>query len=97
MVTIWKYEVLPLDNMQSFDLPAGAHIVHFGTDPRSRLCFWALVDTESRLVERHVWCVGTGWPLEECGVAQEVEYIGSVNSGPYVWHLLVEETEYELE
>lgn len=97
MTTIWKYEVFPIDNMQSFDMPAGAEIVDFGLDPQGALCFWALVNTEARLVERHVWCVGTGWPLEECGIAQEVVYVGRANNGPYVWHLIEEVTEYELE
>ena len=94
MVSIWKYKIIPLAEVQTFDMPEGAEILSVGIDPQGDICFWALVDTEAREVERRLWCVGTGWPLDEMGI-ESATYIGMVVRHPYVWHILAEEEVYE--
>lgn len=95
MNTIWKYKIVPLDECQTYDMPEGAEIVAVDTDPLGDICFWALVDTEARLVEKKLWCVGTGWPLDELDIPT-VQYIGMVVRAPYVWHVLEEVEDNEI-
>lgn len=95
MTTIWKYGIYPIDNVQTYDMPAGAEIASFGKDANGDLCFWAIVNTDAPMIEKRMWCVGTGWPLDDIGMAQEVAYIGMVVNGPYIWHLIEEVGEHE--
>ena len=92
MITIWKYKILPLDGPQRYDMPRGAHVISTALDPQRDICFWALVDTNAPLEERTMWCVGTGWPLEDIGM-YEGEFIGTVVKEPYVWHLFTTDNE----
>lgn len=83
MRSVYKYEI-PVTNSPSLLLPPHSEILHFGVQGSS-LMIWALVypQYESReLVQLRL--VGTGHPIQE---EQELKYIGTTLSGPYVWHL----------
>lgn len=89
MNTIWKYKVLPLDGPQRYDMPEGAQIISAGLDPQEDMCFWALVDSSAPLEERTIWCVGTGWPLDELEMP-DARFIGTIRHDPYMWHIFEE-------
>lgn len=48
-------------------------------------CIWAIVDPDAPKEVRRFKIFGTGHPLPEAG---ECRYVGTVFSGPYVWHLV---------
>lgn len=85
MLTIWKYETMPDVVNQVIEMPKGATILSFGVDPRGKLCFWAQVDSEARMGERVVSCIGTGWGMDSI-VVNEGKFIGTAVRGDYVWH-----------
>lgn len=94
MTTIWKYRVNPDMEAQIFELPINAEVLSFGLDGNEDLCFWAAVHPDLPTEKRHVWCVGTGWPL--MFNKEKYWFVGTVTHGAYVWHLFVEDKdEYE--
>ena len=50
------------------------------------VCLWAMSNTdESRKVRRMIRVYGTGRPIEE--PLESLNYIGTVQVGPFVWHV----------
>lgn len=86
MRAIWKY---PLDvtDQQTVGMPAAAQVLSVA-DQAGALTVWALVDTEAAIEPRRFWIVGTGRPMPVSGAT----FLGSVQQGPFVWHVFVEPT-----
>ena len=49
------------------------------------LCIWAIIDTEQEMVERKLFCYGTGHPIPD-SVTKE-NHIGTVMDDGMVWHV----------
>ncbi len=91
MLTIYKYSVSPSVEVQEIESYEGAIPLSCGIDPNGKLCIWVMVETEAPAASLKVYCVGTGWPLNE--VLEDnanVDYLGVIVHAPYVWHVLVE-------
>lgn len=86
MRTIYKYN-LDLQETQEKSMPAGAIALSVQMQDGD-LCLWALVDTSSKSQLRRVWIRGTG---TDCVGMCKQEYIGSVQDGPYIWHVFLQE------
>ncbi len=70
-------------------MPVGAELLHVG--PRmGEVRVWALVDVDEPDEERRIWLVGTGWDLVD--MPPNVQHIGTVQEGGFVWHAFVEVT-----
>jgi hypothetical protein len=82
MRTIYKY---PLETGQfndvSIRLPEGATIRRVAIQHNTPT-LWAEIDTEAKLVVRHLRVHGTGHPIPAGAV-----YVGTWDDGPFVWHL----------
>ena len=87
MRTIFKYPLEVTDNEQKMLMPEGARVVNVGTQLDGFVYLWALVDSSSRPFSvttiRTFVIVGTGHPIPD-----GVEYVGTVQQGPFVWHVL---------
>lgn len=57
--------------------------------PAGELCAWALVDLDAPAAPCKIHLIGTGWYVEN--IFDNYEYIGTVNTGAYMWHFFVEE------
>lgn len=86
MKIIYKY---PLQNRNrdgacEVFLPAAAEILTVGAQ-EGTICLWALDDVLQGLCRhnRTFFVIGTGHEMPEC----EVNYIGTVFDGPFVWHV----------
>lgn len=100
MFTIYKYEIEPRENEPNIIMmPAGASIASAGVDGMGALCIWALVDTTAKKEERRLWCMGTGWDFSELITPEDsrkdlrgrqLNFIGTVRQGFYMWHVLEE-------
>lgn len=95
MKTIYKYSIAPSLEPIKVVLPHGAQILSFGKDGFGGLSYWAFVDTKEEDEEIYLYCVGTGWNIEDViREGKNIFYLGSVTTAEgYVWHLLREEKE----
>lgn len=82
MNVVYKY---PISNEDDFflPLPLGAQILSFQAQGDD-LALWALVDTESRPIDRMFILADTGWPLP---YAETLKYIGTAQTPSRVLHL----------
>lgn len=82
--TIYKYPTpTSFDPVRTIELPIGAEIVTVGLDPVGEFCMWALVDPTAEPENRMFVLVGTGHPI-----THDVNYIGSIKDGQFMWHIL---------
>ena len=86
MKTIFKYAVEITDE-QVVKMPKGAHALSAQIQ-NGQLCVWAMVDTESELVDRTVRIFGTGNPVDLNGMWQ---FLGTVQERIFVWHVFIGE------
>lgn len=97
MHTIYKYE-LALRDVQRVRMPAGAVLLHVGTQRIATLevvssyaatadvlMLWAHVDPSAKVVERLIAVVGTGNPAPDD--LDEAKYVGTTQCGAFVWHV----------
>ena len=80
---IWKFK-LEVTNEQFIEMPTGwkpLSVQSQGGQP----VLWALVDENATPVMAAITMVGTGHPCDEVGQTATY-YLGSVQTGPYVWH-----------
>lgn len=80
---IWKYD-LNINGLTTLRMPDGAKpltVQMQGIVP----CLWAMVDPDYEATERVFDFVGTGHAIPE---TLETDYIGTIQQGPFVWHLL---------
>jgi hypothetical protein len=88
MKVIHKYPMPVLMDQVSFlQMPEDAHVLHAGFQD-NRLCFWALIDPEQPMRHHTVRVIGTGQPIDD-DVALIADYVGTVQDGPFVWHVFV--------
>lgn len=101
MNTILKYELSNPDTggLREIEMPQGARILAvqilagpiiangLGVSSRRETPYlWAWSNTdESRKVRRMFRIYGTGRPIEEDPA--DLDYIGTVQTGPFVWHI----------
>ncbi|CAB4161894.1 hypothetical protein UFOVP783_5 [uncultured Caudovirales phage] len=82
MATIHKFKLEAVDRW-CIRVPRGATLLRLGLDPNQDICLWLKVpDTNASLIERTVFCVGTGKEIPD----GPLTHIGSVCRGPFVWH-----------
>ena len=84
MSVIYKFPLRVTDE-QTINMPTGAKIlsVQFQND---QLCVWARIDNEYFKSKRTFLIVGTGHRFPDDGR----QYIGTVQQGPFVWHVFEE-------
>jgi hypothetical protein len=80
--TIWKYELPGPGERLALELPIGAQVLTVQYQ-NGVPTIWVKLLRSAPIEVRHFVLVGTGWPVHP-----EAKYIGTVQSGPYVWHLL---------
>lgn len=91
MVKIYKYPVLgaEVSPIQEIEFSKGAEILSAGYDPNGELCVWATHNDNAKTVKRNIYCIGTGWPLDDIIPKDEFhfQFLNTVKEGPYVWHV----------
>jgi hypothetical protein len=80
--SVWKYDVPLAGAVASLTMPAGATVVHVGTQHENFVTFWAEVEPSNPTVLRGFRIVGTGHQ-----VADGDKYVGTTIAAPFVWHL----------
>lgn len=91
MITIYKYSVKPNINKPNIiQMPQGASVISCGIDGFGERSVWALVDTNKSTEERKIWCVGTGWNLEDIFNNVYLNYLGTIKDNNYIWHIFEE-------
>jgi hypothetical protein len=88
MITIHKYPLEIID-IQPVIIPKAFSPLSVQIQ-NGKLCLWALVDNEAKKVTRNVYIVGTGNPAPE--QANRSNYVGTVQSRPFVWHVFMGKT-----
>lgn len=81
MITIHKYTVPVTVADRDVTMPLGAKIVQVGSQVRSTVCFWAIVDLQNESETRRFRVIRTGYEIE--GGA----YVGTAFDNGFVWHL----------
>jgi hypothetical protein len=86
MMAIWKF---PLDEkaVQEISIPTQHQILTCQVQ-KGVICIWALVDTASGTIQRHVCITGTGQQMPPTNMT----YIGTVQivSGSIVLHVFIQ-------
>lgn len=79
MTTIYKYPLAEFE--QNIQMPQGATILAAQMQD-GRITLWAACDPCNESEARKFRVIGTGGDLPD-----GFEYVGTVQSGPYVWHV----------
>ena len=82
MLTIYKYQIM-LEPRTNLRMPQGAKILSFQMQS-GKPYIWSLVDPKQELTEEVFLLLGTGHGTL---VPETTDYIGTVQDGPFVWHL----------
>lgn len=82
MKRIYKYPVLL--GAQSIPMPEGAQVLTAQLQ-QGQINIWALVDPNAEEVINVIEVYGTGHDLKD--TTDKHNYIGSVQQGPFVWHV----------
>lgn len=83
MAKIWKYQLTMSASPQPVNMPTGAQLLWFGFQQNEPVV-WALVDPGLIGETRWLQVVGTGQEISDEGLSG---HVGTVQEGPYVWHL----------
>lgn len=88
MRTIYKYDISQSNGPHEIR----GEILHVAMQGRN-VCVWAIHDDDNRLQRKVFHVVGTGMALPKYfGVEHHAAiYIGTVQSGPFVWHVFAED------
>lgn len=82
---IWKFKVMAGDtNPHHHYMPEGAEILAVQAQ-RGEGCIWALVNPLAPTQRRSFHIYGTGFDIDPSH-----KYVGTYQSGPYVWHVFEE-------
>lgn len=79
---IWKFDLVPLDDLVTVPLPDGAVILDVQMQ-RAKLCLWARVNPNCEVVPRTFAIYGTGRPMFDV----EQEHVATIQDGAFVWHI----------
>ena len=88
MRSIWKFR------LTGDSTPIKEKVIKWlsaGYDPSGDICVWAIVDPEVRIDEKvkyGILKIGTGWNFSQDEL-DNMEFIGTVEEGPYMWHIFV--------
>ena len=88
MRSIWKFR------LTGGNTPIKEKVIKWlsaGYDPSGDICVWAIVDPEAGMDERieyDILQIGTGWDFNQ-NELDNMEFIGTVEEGPYMWHIFV--------
>ena len=88
MRSIWKFR------LTSDITPIKEQVIKWlsaGYDSSGDICVWAIVDPEAEIDERveyNILRIGTGWNFNQ-NELDNIEFIGTVKEGPYMWHIFV--------
>jgi hypothetical protein len=86
MKKVWKFGLALADRV-TVSMPIGSKILSFGFDPQSNFAVWALCDPNTPAKETVTFMiVGTGHASVN---DNEIDFVGTVNAGPYMWHCFV--------
>jgi hypothetical protein len=77
---IWKYKV---ENVIEMPIDAEILSVQIQNGQMFNACIWAKVNPENELEKRQFVVIGTGHTFDD----SDMEYIGTYQDGPFVWHL----------
>lgn len=80
---IWKYN---LYTNSEPEIPVGGKVLHVGIQEGAP-CLWVLVDPEAEKEHREFMTYGTGHYIRD---VHEIDYIGTVDDGAFVWHVYEE-------
>jgi len=85
---VWKYKLEDSGHVQCLNMPVNAQIltVDVQSVQSNDICIWAEVNPRRGKEVRYFELVGTGIPIPETANVTR-HYIGSVQRGPFVWHL----------
>jgi hypothetical protein len=85
MLTVYKYPIAGADEF-TLSLPVGAQLLSVQMQ-NGQPCLWALVDPDTRPVNRKFRLAGTGHPIEQSNV--ELKYVSTfqANGGALVFHV----------
>lgn len=78
---IWKFRLAPIGEAVEHQAPDLGRALHFGIQD-AQFYAWCLVQPSKKLAPAAFKIIGTGWPVPEGW-----DYAGTVQEGPYVWHL----------
>lgn len=85
-MTIYKYPIYTPSTLVEVEMPKDAVILSCGLDSCGIMCVWAMVDPDVGLELRKIYCIGTGWNVDE--MADEVtQFVGTVKDGDFIWHI----------
>ena len=88
MISIWKVR------LTGDSTPIKEKVIKWlstGYDSSGDICVWAIVDPEAEIDERveyDILQIGTGWNFNQ-NELDNIEFIGTVKEGPYIWHIFV--------
>lgn len=89
MKKVWKFE-LRKGIYSTVNVPEESEILHVACQKNkfgeNVICFWALVNPDSRYVIRRFHVYGTGHEISTPGL----QHRGSIVDGPFVWHVFEE-------
>lgn len=89
MAKIFKYAIEPKPELQRISVPYGARLLS-AIEQNGDVFLYAMTFPLSRpdtvLVERKIYCVGTGWDFDMNKLFVN-HFIDTVKAGPYVWHV----------
>lgn len=97
MITIYKYTLarlnsqgVPLGDLGKvkIEMPMPLRPMKVGLDPQGNLCLWAMIDNETRPEPHFFFVCGTGWDIPIKAIDNGQIWIGTVNAGSYVWHVI---------
>ena len=83
---IYKYTLEVLDR-QLIEMPVGARILSL-QQQGSTVCIWAIVEEGQPIDKRVFYIFGTGHTLPD--FINKSDFIGTVQTGPLVWHVFDE-------
>lgn len=81
-MVIHKYS-LPQCDRFTLEMPDRAQIIRLAMQGPTPW-IWAIVDPAAAYVERSFAMYGTGWDMPDD--LSNLQYIGTVDATPYVWH-----------
>jgi len=79
---VFKYPIYLTNNIQTLQLPESAKVLAFQIQDGD-MCIWVLMNPERTRITRLFRVISTGNALHD----EPMEYIGTVQQPPYVWHL----------
>lgn len=84
MSTIWKFELSETGVYSYLEMPKKARILAVQNDNKTgKPCLWAIVNPKAPREDRIFVILGTGSPMGE----GRHDYVGTIQGGPFVWHV----------